>query len=82
MSLWLRPRPGRTYLAGAPMLVAHRGGAALAPENTLEAFESAVRDWDADMLELDVRLTGDEHVVVIHDVDELRSQIRKLVAEK
>jgi len=63
----LRPRPGRTYLGGAPVLVAHRGGARLAPENTLPAFESAVRDWGADMLEMDVRLTRDGHVVVIHD---------------
>ena len=64
---WLRPRPGRAYLAGAPVLVAHRGGAKLAPENTLEAFRSAIDDWGADMLELDVRLTADGHVVVFHD---------------
>jgi glycerophosphoryl diester phosphodiesterase len=64
---WLRPRPGSPYLAGAPMLVAHRGGAKLAPENTLDAFRSAVDDWGADMLEMDVRLTADGHVVVIHD---------------
>lgn len=62
-----RPRPGRPYLAGAPQLVAHRGGAKLAPENTLAAFRSAVEDWGADVLELDVRLTADGHVVVIHD---------------
>lgn len=49
------------------MLVAHRGGAKLAPENTLPAFCSAVDDWGADMLELDVRLSADGHVVVIHD---------------
>lgn len=64
---WLRPRPGRPYLAGAPILVAHRGGAGLAPENTLAAFRSAIDDWGADMLELDVHLTADGHVVVIHD---------------
>jgi glycerophosphoryl diester phosphodiesterase len=63
----LRPRPGHPYLAGAPILVAHRGGAGLAPENTLEAFRSAVSTWGADMLEMDVRLTADGHVVVIHD---------------
>lgn len=67
MAAWLRPRPGRTYLAGAPMLVAHRGGAKLAPENTVLAFRSAVADWGADMLEMDVRLTRDGQVVVIHD---------------
>jgi len=63
----LRPRPGRPYLAGAPVFVAHRGGSKLAPENTLAAFESAVADWGVDMLEMDVRLTADGHVVVIHD---------------
>jgi glycerophosphoryl diester phosphodiesterase len=62
-----RPRPGCPYLAGAPQLVAHRGGAKLAPENTLAAFRAAAEDWGADMLELDVRLTADGRVVVIHD---------------
>lgn len=61
------PRPGRSYLAGAPLLVAHRGGSRLAPENTLEAFHDAVVRWEADMLEMDVRLTRDGEVVVIHD---------------
>lgn len=54
-------------LAGAPLLVAHRGGAGLAPENTLEAFTAARRDWAADMIEMDVRLTADGACVVIHD---------------
>ena len=49
------------------MLVAHRGGSRLAPENTLVAFRQARERWRADMLELDVRLTRDGHVVVIHD---------------
>jgi glycerophosphoryl diester phosphodiesterase len=49
------------------MLVAHRGGARLAPENTLVAFRQARELWRADMLEMDVRLTRDGHVVVIHD---------------
>ncbi|HSM03723.1 MAG TPA: glycerophosphodiester phosphodiesterase [Longimicrobiales bacterium] len=65
----LRPsaRPGHPYLAGAPLLVAHRGGAGLAPENTFEAFRQAVEVFGADMLELDVRLSADGKVVVIHD---------------
>jgi glycerophosphoryl diester phosphodiesterase len=49
------------------MLVAHRGGARLAPENTLVAFRQAVETWWADMLEMDAHLTRDGHVVVIHD---------------
>ena len=62
-----RKRPGHPYLAGAPIFCAHRGGAALAPENTMAAFRSAVERWGADMLEMDVRLTADGEVVVFHD---------------
>jgi glycerophosphoryl diester phosphodiesterase len=63
----MRPRPGHPYMAGAPLFFAHRGGGALAPENTLEAFALAVDHWSADVLELDVRLTSDRELVVIHD---------------
>ncbi len=47
--------------------MAHRGGARLAPENTLAAFRPAIDRWRADMLEMDVRLSADGEVVVIHD---------------
>ncbi|HVE85053.1 MAG TPA: glycerophosphodiester phosphodiesterase [Myxococcales bacterium] len=47
--------------------ISHRGGAALAPENTLEAFRGAMERYQTDMLELDVRLTRDGVVVVSHD---------------
>jgi len=60
-------RPGHPYLAGAPLLIAHRGGAGLGPENTLDAFSNAVHQWGADMLEMDVRATRDGEIVVIHD---------------
>ncbi len=60
-------RPGHPYLAGAPLLVAHRGGSAVAPENTMTAFRAAVEEWGADILEMDARLTADGEVVVIHD---------------
>ncbi len=45
---------------------AHRGASGHAPENTLEAFELAVRQG-ADGVELDVQLTRDGELVVIHD---------------
>lgn len=45
---------------------AHRGGAALAPENTFAAFDNALA-LGADGLELDVRLSSDDVVVVHHD---------------
>lgn len=49
-----------------PLVVAHRGNSSVAPENTLAAFEAAWRAG-ADAIELDVQLTADGHVVVIHD---------------
>lgn len=54
-------------LGTPPLLIAHRGGAGLAPENTMAAFESAVGEWAVDMVELDVRATADGECVVIHD---------------
>jgi glycerophosphoryl diester phosphodiesterase len=54
-----------------PWLIAHRGGAALAPENTLVAFEGADA-LGADALETDVRLSRDGHVMVFHDADTAR----------
>lgn len=46
--------------------VAHRGGAQLAPENTLAAFLNALT-LPIDAIELDVHMSRDGHVVVIHD---------------
>jgi glycerophosphoryl diester phosphodiesterase len=50
----------------ARLVIAHRGASAEAPENTLPAFETAIRRG-ADAIELDVRLTADGAPVVIHD---------------
>jgi glycerophosphoryl diester phosphodiesterase len=50
----------------ASLFAAHRGGALLWPENSLLAFRSATA-MGADYLELDVHLTRDDEVVVIHD---------------
>jgi glycerophosphoryl diester phosphodiesterase len=55
----------------APWLVAHRGGSALAPENTLAAFDRAVA-LGADAIETDVRLSRDGVVMVFHDEDTVR----------
>lgn len=49
-----------------PLIIGHRGASALAPENTLVAFERAMLDG-ADGIEFDVRLAGDRVPVVIHD---------------
>ena len=63
----VRRRARHPVLAGGPLLIAHRGGSGLAPENTLVAFRQAVDDWAADMIELDVHASADGHCVVIHD---------------
>ena len=51
----------------APWIIAHRGGALLRPENTLAAFAHAVKRG-CDGAELDVQLTRDGEVVVLHDL--------------
>lgn len=48
------------------LVIAHRGASFEAPENTLIAFQRAIA-MEADMIELDVRLSLDEEVVVFHD---------------
>ena len=49
-----------------PIIFAHRGASAHAPENTLAAFELAVAQ-SADAIELDVKLSADGQAVVLHD---------------
>lgn len=49
-----------------PAIIGHRGASAIAPENTLAAFNLAV-DLQADAVELDVKLTKDRVPVVMHD---------------
>ena len=48
------------------IIVAHRGASAQAPENTMEAFRLGV-EAGADAIELDVHLTADGELAVIHD---------------
>lgn len=50
----------------SPKVIAHRGGAQLAPENTLAAFRNAI-NLGVDMIEIDVEQTSDSVVVVLHD---------------
>lgn len=50
-----------------PYVVAHRGISGKAPENTLAAFTLACETPGIDMIELDVRLSKDEEVIVLHD---------------
>jgi glycerophosphoryl diester phosphodiesterase len=57
-----KPEPG-----APPFVIAHRGISAKAPENTLASFALATSAPGIDMVELDVRLTKDEEVIVLHD---------------
>jgi glycerophosphoryl diester phosphodiesterase len=66
VALVLRKGGKRTVRGGWPVNLAHRGASALAPENTIEAFRLAV-EAGAGGLELDVHMTRDGHIVVIHD---------------
>jgi glycerophosphoryl diester phosphodiesterase len=66
------PRPTRLRTVG------HRGASALAPENTLRAFELAIEN-SLDIVELDVHLSRDGQLVVIHDPDLARVGGRHLL---
>jgi glycerophosphoryl diester phosphodiesterase len=57
---------GRAQTAPATLFAAHRGGSLLWPENSLLAFRNALA-LGADFIELDVHLSKDGEVVVIHD---------------
>ena len=48
------------------ILTGHRGAAELEPENTLLSIQKAI-DLEVDQIEIDVHLTRDQHLVVIHD---------------
>src|ERR1700742_234954 len=55
-----------SFFSTMPLVFAHRGGSALAPENTIAAFDNGLA-LGADGLELDVHLSRDGVVVVHHD---------------
>ena len=67
--LWLRARPVPEhpfFESEGPLVIAHRGGSALWPENTLHAFEGATT-LGVDVLEMDIHSTADDVLVVCHD---------------
>jgi len=63
-----RPVADHPFFAGESrtQVIAHRGGSGLRPENTLAAFSHAA-ELGVDVLEMDVRLTSDAAIVVVHD---------------
>jgi glycerophosphoryl diester phosphodiesterase len=68
-------------MSQTPLILGHRGAAAVAPENTIAAFARAMSDG-ADGIEFDVRLSRDGGVVVIHDASLKRTGlVNRLVSE-
>ncbi len=65
------PAMAQTATAPNPMIVAHRGSSAQAPENTLPAFQLAWKQG-ADAIEADFQLTKDGHIICFHDKDTKR----------
>lgn len=69
LALTSHPAPTPSVLADLgqrPLVIAHRGGKGLWPENTLFAFERAAA-LGVDMLEMDLQLSQDAKLVVMHD---------------
>lgn len=56
---------------GRPLVIAHRGGAQLGPENAAATVQIAL-DTGADAVEIDVRVTADRELVCFHDADLMR----------
>jgi glycerophosphoryl diester phosphodiesterase len=65
-------KPTSDWFDPAPLVIAHRGASAAAPENTLLAFEQAVQ-LGAEAIELDAKRTSDGEVVCFHDRTLLRT---------
>ncbi|MBB5179006.1 glycerophosphoryl diester phosphodiesterase [Planomicrobium koreense] len=60
-------RPGKKVLTyTTPAILAHRGGSAIAPENSMAAFTKSA-ELGVDGFEIDIRLTKDEEIIVFHD---------------
>jgi glycerophosphoryl diester phosphodiesterase len=64
-------------LTDRPLIIAHRGFSARYLENTLAAFQGAL-DAGADMIEMDLHLTRDRQLVVIHDATTGRGSREKV----
>lgn len=61
---------GNKYITfqNRPLVSAHRAGGALAPENTLKAFEKCLdAEYKVDILEFDLHITRDGEIILLHD---------------
>lgn len=62
----------KTWYDTNPLIIAHRGASAYAPENTISAFKLAL-EHGADGIELDAKFTMDQEIVVLHDQSLVRT---------
>lgn len=67
--------------AAGPLVIAHRGASADAPENSLAAFDAAIVQH-ADLVELDVRRTADAQLVVHHSKRRRGVQLDRLTHDE
>jgi len=59
-----------SQMGGFPIICAHRGGAEeFGPENTIHTYRKSVTEFHAQLLEIDLRMTADGEVVLLHDDD-------------
>lgn len=75
---FMLPMVGASLVSAKPAIIAHRGASADTPENTLAAFREAWKQ-KADGIELDIRLTKDGSIVVIHDDSTQRTAVKNLL---
>ncbi len=71
----MKPAEDAAQAQSLPLIIGHRGAAAVAPENTILSFKRAMTDG-ADGIEFDVRLARDTVPVVIHDAQLRRTGLR------
>lgn len=66
--LWPIDREEKAFFQteNRPIVIAHQGGNLISPSNTIVAFDKAVQ-LGVDVLEYDIHITSDDHLVVIHD---------------
>ncbi len=58
-------------------IIAHRGASGYAPENTLASVRKALEYPEVDIIEIDIHLSKDDEIIVIHDPDLQRTTNQK-----
>ncbi|HET9948115.1 MAG TPA: glycerophosphodiester phosphodiesterase family protein [Longimicrobiales bacterium] len=78
----MRSERSETSERTRPILIAHRGASAYAPEHTREAYELALRQG-ADFLEPDLQVTRDGHLIALHDMSlERTTNVREVFPDR